>query len=125
MVAEGDTCQLSASFTCHSKGPIQETSAYSTEFESNGYAKKSVFDSQCLKSEYVCYPRLFTLQSVLLLYILKGQAKKFEFINHKAILYNNLSFTLSSLAPMPQPDQRLGTYRQPKVIFFRQKFTVA
>ena len=84
--------------------------------------KKSVFDSQCLKSKYVCYPWLFTFQSVLLLYILKGQAKKFEFINHKAILYNNLSFTLSSLAPMPQPDQRLGTtYRQPKIIFFPTK----
>ena len=32
-VGEGDTCQLSVSFTYHSSGPIYETLAQSTEFD--------------------------------------------------------------------------------------------
>ena len=33
VVGEGDTCQLSVSFTYHSSGPIYETLAQSTEFD--------------------------------------------------------------------------------------------
>ena len=33
VVSEVDTCQLSVSFTCHSSGPICETSTQSTKFD--------------------------------------------------------------------------------------------